>query len=193
MSGLRPLGLGKPGPYESCATAPLFRRLLWFGYSCGMERRKRQRLAGFDYAQAGTYFITINTAGRACLFGEIALETMQLNALGDAVAGCWRDLPRAMPSVVLHEWILMPNHFHGLLTLEVSGMHALPDVVRTFKSMSTRIANQVRGTSGAALWHRSYYDHVVRNEVDLDRIREYIVGNPAKWDQDEHNPERWRA
>ena len=65
-----------------------------------MERRKRQRLAGFDYAQVGTYFITINTADRACLSAHIAQGAMQLHALGEAVAGCRRDLPRAMPTVV---------------------------------------------------------------------------------------------
>jgi REP element-mobilizing transposase RayT len=101
-----------------------------------MERRKRQRLAGFDYAQAGTHFITINTADRACLFGHIANGDMHLNALGDAVASCWRDLPRAMRSIVLHEWVLM---------------------------------------------------------VDLDRIRKYIVSNPARWDRDENNPARWQG
>ena len=158
-----------------------------------MERRKRQRLAGFDYAQTGTYFITINTADRACLFGQIAQGIMQLNTLGEAVAGCWRDLPRTMPAIVLHEWVLMPNHFHGLVTLEAPGKHSLPDVVRTFKSVSTRVANQVRNTVGSTLWHRSYYDHIVRNEVDLDRVREYIACNPAQWDQDENNPVRWPA
>jgi len=158
-----------------------------------MERRKRQRLAGFDYAQTGTYFITVNTADRACLFGQIAQGTMQLNTFGEAVAGCWRDLPRAMPAIVLHEWVLMPNHFHGLVTLEATGKHSLPDVVRTFKSVSTRVANQVRNTVGSTLWHRSDYDQIVRNETDLDRIRQYIVDNPAKWDQDENNPVRWQA
>jgi REP element-mobilizing transposase RayT len=158
-----------------------------------MKRRKRQRLAGFDYAQAGTYFITINTADRACLFGHIAQSDMQLNALGDAVAACWRDLPRAIPSIVQHEWVLMPNHLHGLLTLESPGEHSLPDVMRRFKSLSTRTANCIRNTAGAALWHRSYYDHIVRNEVDLDRIREYIVCNPARRDLDENNPAQWQA
>jgi REP element-mobilizing transposase RayT len=158
-----------------------------------MERRKRQRLAGFDYAQAGTHFITINTADRACLFGHIANGDMHLNALGDAVASCRRDLPRAMRSIVLHEWVLMPNHFHGPVTLEAAGECSLPDVVRTFKSLSTRIADHMRNTVGSALWHGSYYDHIVRNEVDRDRIREYIVSNPARWDRDENNPARWQS
>jgi putative transposase len=156
-------------------------------------RRKRQRLAGFDYAQAGAYFITINTADRACLFGQVAGSQMSLNAPGQSVVECWRILPQSFSSIELDEFVVMPNHFHALVILGSQGAHSLPDVVRTFKSMSTRAVNRVRGTAGATLWHRSYYDHVVRNDLDLDRIRQYIADNPAKWDYDDNNPARRQA
>jgi hypothetical protein len=87
----------------------------------------------------------------------------------------------------------MPNHFHGIIVLEPSAnpsekRSALPEIIRAFKSFSTRRINALRNAPGQPLWQRGYYEHIVRNEISLAGIREYIVGNPARWLTDDNNP-----
>ena len=66
--------------------------------------------------------------------------------------------------------------------------HGLPEVVRAFKTFSARRINASRGTPGTVVWQRGYYEHVIRNERDLDRVREYIRSNPARWQQNRERP-----
>jgi len=152
--------------------------------------------------------VTICTRDRACLFGEIVDGEMRLNDLATMAAACWQAIPRHFPRVVLDEGIIMPNHIHGIIVIQGRGeasampLHAskeplesdasplqrhpngtqpgsLPAIVQNFKSISTRKMNAASGMSGTPVWQRSYYEHVIRNEDDLRRIREYILANPA--------------
>lgn len=166
--------------------------------------RRSIRLHGFDYGQPGAYFVTVCTRDRACLFGEVVEGEMVLNAFGAIVQECWQDLPNHYPHVGLYEFVVMPNHVHGIIPLTgetvgaglrpapttdvVSRRHGLPEVVRAFKTFSARRVNELRRHPFASLWQRGYYEHVIRNERDLERIREYIVGNPVNWTKDEYCP-----
>ena len=176
------------------------------------ERRRRSiRLRGFDYAQAGAYFVTICTRRSACVLGEVVAGEVRLSEAGRVVQTVWEGLPRHYPHVQLDAWIIMPNHVHGIVILTADPVgaglkpapttpdapapanvkrtrHGLPEIVRAFKTFSARRINAARGTQGTAFWQRNYYEHVIRNEAALDRIRQYIEDNPARWHEDPENP-----
>jgi REP element-mobilizing transposase RayT len=152
-------------------------------------RRKRMRLEHHDYAMPGAYFVTACTIGRRCLFGEVVDGAMLLNDFGREVEAAWKDLPQHFGRLTLDHFVVMPNHVHGILVLG-DGSSPLSEVVRSFKTFSAHRVNLRRGSRGASLWQRGFYDHVVRDEADLARIREYIENNPARWALDEENPER---
>jgi hypothetical protein len=91
---------------------------------------------------------------------------------------------------------LMPNHFHALVLMEweEGGSRAAPTrtlgtIVNAFKTVSAKRLNQLRSTPGLPVWQRNYYEHIVRTEGELERIRDYIRENPAKWDEDSENPQ----
>jgi putative transposase len=178
------------------------------------HRRRSIRLKGYDYSQAGAYFVTICAEHRECLFGEIADAQMQLNEYGQIVADCWNNLPQRFPNIDLDEFVMMPNHMHGITVItddnggaiHVGAIHELPlrelpeqdrgqrrkmllpKIVGYFKMNTAKRINLIRGTQGTSVWQRNYYEHIVRNERELERIRTYIVGNPSMWDKDENNP-----
>jgi len=147
------------------------------------------------------------------LFGEIDAGQMHLNAFGEIVHRHWCELPDHYPHVHPDAFVIMPNHIHGILVLLDAGAppthsvgaglqtrpyknlaslgrqrHALPEIVRGFKTYSARAINDARGTRRAPVWQRSFYDHVIRNERSLHSIREYIASNPAEWAEDRENP-----
>jgi REP element-mobilizing transposase RayT len=155
--------------------------------------RKGQRLREFDYTRAGHYFITVCTLDRRCLFGEIRDGGLAPSAIGRVVEQCWRDLPTRFDVVELDAFVLMPNHVHGLLRIGESARTSLPDLLRVFKSQSAHLSRALRSAVQAPMWQRGYYERIVRDEADLDRIRDYIVDNPYKWDLDEENPDLARA
>ena len=157
-----------------------------------LARRKRLRLPAYDYTGSGPYFVTTCTHGRRCIFGTIANGETQLNALGKIAALCWLDLPSHYPGTILDEFVVMPNHLHAILLLGQDGgaTHALPEVIRGFKTFSARRINETRSTGGAPVWQRGYHERVIRNEDSLAEIRKYVVSNPATWDLDDENPER---
>lgn len=156
----------------------------------GRPQRKRQRLAHFDYSSPGPYFVTFCTAGRACLFGAVADGAMAANDLGAIVERIWLGLPEHFPGLDLDAFVVMPNHFHGLVSWSAEDDHHLSVIIGNFKSWSARAINQQRAASTGALWQRGFYEHVVRNDADLDRIRTYILENPIRWDLDPENPQR---
>lgn len=130
-----------------------------------------------------------------------------------------RDLPSHYPHVELDAFVIMPNHVHGILVFQDDAgvgtghagtrtafttvgaglkpsptrRHGLPEVVRAFKTFSARRVNALRRASGSPLWQRSYYEHIIRDERSLGRIREYVMGNPARWDADRENLSRTAA
>ncbi|MCK9357902.1 MAG: transposase [Dehalococcoidia bacterium] len=164
-------------------------------------RFRLTRLSSFDYTQAGAYFVTVCTAGRQCLFGDVVGGSMQPNECGRAVADTWMGLPVHYRRVTVHAFSLMPNHVHGVLMLcdapdeaPAEGRNAredcgLPEIVRAFKSFSAREVNRIRQSQGEAVWQRSYYEHVIRSEESLCRISQYIADNPMQWMLDSENPE----
>jgi REP element-mobilizing transposase RayT len=168
-------------------------------------RRKNLRLRGYDYTQVGFYFVTICVQDRVCLFGEINDGVMQLNSLGALVEQAWQDLPNHYPHVELDQFVIMPNHIHGIIVLTVGAgfkpaqssdttpaptkRHGLPEIVRAFKSFSARRINEIRQTPGISVWQRNYYEHIIRDDADYQRIAEYVMNNPAKWQEDSLHPE----
>jgi REP element-mobilizing transposase RayT len=176
--------------------------------------RRSLRLCGYNYSQSGAYFITICTNKRRCLFGNIVNNEVNLNELGNIVLNIWNSLPNKYSNIELDEFVIMPNHLHGIILItDVEAIHELPlqesmnvgtihelslgerrnmllpKVIGYFKMNSAKIINQKILSSGTSLWQRNYYEHIIRNEYELDRIREYIVNNPIKWMQDYDNPD----
>jgi len=166
-----------------------------------LHRRRSRRLKGYDYSQAGTYFVTICTHNRECTFGHILDGEMVLNDAGRMVQAVWDELAGRFSGLELDTFTVMPNHVHGII-VSVGALLAAPspqgraspaptlgDVMRAFKSLSAIRVNRMAMRTGS-LWQRNYYEHVIRDESDLNRIRQYIRDNPACWAEDEDNPER---
>jgi putative transposase len=154
------------------------------------QPRRPLRLKGYDYSQAGAYFVTICTHQRISRFGEIIDTEMRLNPDGLVVNAAWHELPRHYPNTSLDAFVVMPNHIHAIIVLadETSKRYPLPEIVRAFKAFSARRINERSQVRGAPLWQRGYYEHVVRDENALMRIRQYIADNPARWSDDPDNP-----
>jgi REP element-mobilizing transposase RayT len=172
--------------------------------------RRSIRLADYDYAQTGAYFITIGVHDRACLFGEIHDGIMALNELGSIVHAEWDRSTEVRAEIALDAFVVMPNHVHGVVIIDgdvgatgrspVVGSptpsagprgpskRSLGAFVGGFKSGTTSAINRLRGTPGAPVWQRNYYEHVIRNEEELNRIRRYIAANPIAWPDDDDNP-----
>ncbi len=163
--------------------------------------RRSIRLAGYDYAQPGAYFVTICTQNRECMFGNVRDGSVDLSHHGESVQRAWDSLSDHYPHVDLDAFIIMPNHIHGVIVLSEatqhtaarrtgrqSTRHGLPEIVRAFKSFSARHVNVTRATPGARVWQRNYYEHIIRSEMELGLIRQYVVDNPLGWDTDPENP-----
>ena len=173
--------------------------------------RRSLKLRKYNYSQGSMHFITICTHNRECLLGEVTDGEMQLNEHGKIVRAEWLHTEVARPNVLVDEFVIMPNHLHGILAL-TGGLKgekrrgsttrydstigpppaAVPDsiaaIMAHFISNVTRRINAMRGTPGAPVWQPDYYEHVIRNEHTLERLREHIAGNPTTWDKDENNP-----
>lgn len=192
-----------------------------------IHHRRSIRLKGYDYSQAGAYFVTIVAWHREMLFGEIVDGEMILNRNGKIVQEAWFDLKNHYRHVILGAFIIMPNHAHGIIVLvdddrrggssmiggtispdefhvgDVSLLegktrpyvkpkprHGLPEIVRAFKSFSARRINRLRRTDGIPVWQRNYYEHIIRNDREMDNITRYIESNPSMWAEDDENPTR---
>ncbi len=147
------------------------------------------RLKGYDYSQPGAYFVTVVTYHRDCIFGDVNNCEMVPNQVGKLVAYAWNDLVHHYPFIRLDAFVIMPNHVHGILWIEEQQPVSNPSlgvIVGTFKSDATRRVRKI--TPVKSLWQRNYYEHIVRNERELEAIRRYITGNPVLWSKDEQNP-----
>jgi len=172
------------------------------------SRRHSLRLQDYDYSQEGAYFVTICTQKKVTVLGQIVDGVMQLNRFGNVVNRCWLGIPHHFPNVEIDTFVVMPNHFHGIIALigncrgEVTSptpkgaataplrRYTLGQIMAYFKYQTTKFINQICHTPGNRIWQRNYYEHVIRNENDLNDIRQYILDNPVKWDMDENNPAR---
>ena len=158
------------------------------------SRRRPLRLSDFDYSQPGPYFVTICIKERACILGTIADSVMVLTELGDVVTSCWHELPCHYPAISLDAFVAMPNHFHGIIFVGAgsprpSSGPTLSNIVGYFKYQSTKRMNELRNSPGASLWQRNFFEHVIRDDHSLNRIREYIFTNPERWEMDRDNPQ----
>ena len=166
-----------------------------------LHRRRSIRLKHYDYAQAGLYYFTICAQSRLEIFGEVIHGEMRLNHAGQIAWSVWESLPGRYPSIELDSFIVMPNHIHGIICIVGSELSetAVPSdsfttIIGAFKSLLT--LEYIRGVKGGMLppfakqlLQRNYFEHVIRNNESLCRIREYIENNPAQWHLDRDNPE----
>jgi REP element-mobilizing transposase RayT len=175
-------------------------------------------LQGYDYASPGAYFVTICTHQRQCLFGAVVEGELRLNAFGQMVNACWQRLPFHFPHLNLDAFVTMPNHVHGILILTDSGRgeafgtervgqsenhcsNASPlrprgttpgsigAIVQNFKSVSAQRMNRRCQPNTIKIWQRNYYEHIVRNEISLQHLRQYIQNNPLSWKEDQLHPD----
>ena len=167
------------------------------------HNRKSLRLPDYDYSQDGLYFITIVTNHRLYLFGKIREDKMILNDAGQMIDQVCQEIPQHIQDVHIEQYIIMPNHFHGIIRIEHGDedviradidkgleIPSLGDIVKRFKSLTTRRYIDGVHQSGwprfsKRLWQRNYYEHVIRNERDFEAIFEYILSNPQNWEKDE--------
>jgi len=244
-------------------------------YDSQKHHRRSVRLKGYDYSQAGAYFVTVCVQDRACLFGEVVGDQMHLNEAGRLVLAEWNALPVRFPAVTLDVFGVMPNHIHGIIVVTAAGIVArqapvgatlvvaptpaasvmeeresadvarsrattrvapttspaasapaasvpavsvraapvpaasvtatsarvsaaptspLGDIVGAFKSLTTGL--YIHGVKQLGwppfrgrLWQRNYHEHIIRDDESLQRIRQYIVDNPACWASDPENPQ----
>jgi putative transposase len=178
------------------------------------HHRRSIRLKDYDYAQAGAYFVTIVVQDRKCLFGEVVDGVVRLNDAGLMVQAVWEDLPSHYAGIDPDALVVMPNHIHGIIALLGTGPRATPtsegqpqrvaptrnaakmslsDVIHRFKTLTTKryiegVKRFLWASFATRFWQRNYFEHIIRDEESLQRIRQYIHENPARWIFDRENP-----
>jgi len=173
-------------------------------YDPDIHHRRSVRLAGYDYSQCGAYFVTICTDNKKRLFGNIMDGKAQLNEIGVMVKHAWEWLPQQYQYVSIDEFVIMPNHFHGILIINDvlnNSQRAVREqstravrepplhkpvgrLIGVFKTVTTKRFNETRHSVGEKIWQRNYYEHIIRNEDDYMRIFWYIQTNPSNWRND---------
>jgi len=181
-------------------------------YDPDKHHRHSIRLRDWDYRTAGAYFITIVARGRECLFGDVVDGLMNLNAYGRIVHEEWMRSTDIRSEIALDAFVVMPNHIHAIVIIRNVGAYgrtppvahgagahsrvplrpprSLGSFIAGFKSVATKRINETRGTPGIPVWQRNFYERVIRNDRELNAIRQYITDNPANWEQDTENPAR---
>ena len=178
-------------------------------YNPEIHHRKSIRLKEYDYSQEGYYYVTICTKNMERWFGDVVNGKMKLSAVGEIVKKCWMEIPQHFDNAFVDVFVVMPNHFHGIVVIE-NGFNdrgyvnrcrgvacnaptnvspkpkSLPTIIRSFKSAVTNWCN--KHDFSYFQWHRNYYEHIIRNEKELYYKRKYIMNNPLKWEIDENNP-----
>jgi len=149
-------------------------------------RRRSIRLQGYDYSQPGAYFVTICTHGQQNILGDVIDDSVHMSPLGEIVGQMWRGLPGRFERVELDQFVVMPNHVHGIIVITpvvgVGAIHELPlrelprqskaqrrrmllpKVIGYFKMNASKVINELRGTPGGLVWQRNYYEHIVRGD-----------------------------
>jgi REP element-mobilizing transposase RayT len=180
--------------------------------------RRSNRLKGYDYSLPGGYFVTIVAQDRKTIFGRVVDGQIEQNDIGKLVQSCWLRIPEHFSYCRLDEHIIMPNHLHGIILIReaigsgeafvkdipemvdsrsanASPRHpegtqsgSLGAIIQNFKSINTRKVNSLYFEPGNRIWQRNYYERIIRNERELNAIRQYILDNPLNWELDEENP-----
>ena len=173
-----------------------------------MNCRKPNRFKRYDYSQPGFYFVTVCPTNRVEWFGAVVDGRMALNPYGEIVQTCWDDLPNHYPNIELDVFSIMPNHVHGIIKIGnglpapafVTGgpgkpfptdgkNYGLSEILRGFKTFSSRRINEKLLHDDRFQWQKSFHDHIIRNEMSLCRIREYVLNNERQWEFDKENLE----
>lgn len=165
-----------------------------------LPSRRSIRLPNYDYSSNRAYFVTVCAKNRAMLFGDIVDGKMILNNFGEIVELVWESLPQHH-QIELGSFQIMPNHIHMIIII-VGATRGSPDteegrsrpaptelgtIVGLFKSECTKQIRSIAGNPIFDIWQRNYYEHVIRNQKDFDKISWYIENNPLMWDEDEDN------
>jgi putative transposase len=173
-------------------------------YDPQIHHRRSIRLKKYDYSREGLYYITLCVKDRFHLFGQIINEQMALNEYGEIVKTEWLKIPETRPNIQLGEYIVMPDHFHGIIIIGADSVGAilggaihespqpnesplqrrkmvLPKIIGRFKMVSSKQINLLRNTPGIPVWQRDYYEHIIRDERAFLNISSYIINNPRNW------------
>ena len=166
------------------------------------------RLQSWNYGNNGAYFITICTQNREHYFGKIINREMHLNEIGKLAEQYWIEIPNHFPFVELGNYVVMPNHVHGIVIInkindnvetlqcnvstDKNNQMALispkpgtiPTIIRSYKSIVTKMSRNIHADFG---WQSRFHDHIIRNAQSFENIQDYILENPNKWDNDELN------
>jgi putative transposase len=160
-----------------------------------LRNRRTLRIKGYDYAQAGAYYVTVCACKRQLIFGDANIRKI--------VEDEWLNTATVRKDILLDELVVMPNHLHGIIFIKYNDMisrrgelhsphefkspsKTIGAIIRGFKASSYRKINLALNVSNYPIWQRNYYEHVIRNEADLSEKRKYIISNPAKWNEDEY-------
>ena len=185
-------------------------------YNPDKHHRRSIRLKGYDYSQPGAYYVTIVVQNRECIFGDIINGKMALNENGKIVKTEWLKTAEIRKNVKLDEFIVMPNHVHGIIIItdkiknipnigknvETTGnvgatgpvaptaprLHpnSLGSIMGQFQSIVTK---QIRKLGIEYFsWQRNYWERIIRNKNELNKIQKYIRDNPINWESDDNNP-----
>lgn len=159
-------------------------------YNKAVHNRQSIRLAGFDYSQEGSYFITICTHNRKSLFGEIFKEQMVMNQVGDIVYQEWLKIPNRFQGIQLGSFVVMPNHIHGIISIlkSIPGQK-VGKIIGAYKSLSANGYIQLMKKNVMPvekLWQRNFFEHIIRDDEDYSRIIDYINNNPENWENDQY-------
>ncbi len=175
------------------------------------KERKLNRLNEYDYSKNGYYFITLCTKDGIEYFGKIENEEMILNQFGETAERCWKEIPNHYDNVEIDEFVIMPNHIHGIISINDDNdkwtehcsvptnttnterrYGLLSKIIKSFKNVVIKDIHE-KFSDNKFQWQRSFYDHVIRNEKSLYEIREYIIYNPLKWDLEKNNIENFQS
>ena len=148
-------------------------------------------MTGYDYRAGGAYFVTICTQGRVPAFARIDDVGVHLHPFGRLVEQHWLELPSRFPWFELDAFAVMPDHIHGIIVSTRPGFDdvhspgkmesgSLSALMVSYKANATRASNKSRGCR-TRVWQRGFYEHIIRNEPELDSIRQYIAENSANW------------
>jgi putative transposase len=172
--------------------------------------RRSIRIAGADYTEPGAYFITICAAYRQNTFGRIENGRVVLSGLGAIVRTCWVQIPEHFPAATIKDFVVMPNHLHGIVAISVGARYivpsdpkahtpekfqkpirgSIPTIVRTFKAAVSRNARKKLSIGGDRIWQSNYFERVLRDGEEYAKASRYILENPARWEWDRENLER---
>lgn len=171
-----------------------------------LRDRKHIRLRNFDYASDGWYFVTICTQNRESYFGEINDQQMVLTGIGEIARQLWTEIPVHFPMAELGEFVVMPNHVHGIIGIHRTAVACnsptacniptknqymatispkpgtLSAMIRSYKSAVTKRCHDNHISNFG--WQSRFHDHIIRNQDEFDRIEKYIMENVANWEED---------